>query len=308
MSLAKVLPVIFLALSLMASAAAPAVTTSAASSVTATGAILHGTVNANGFSTTASFDYGPTVSYGTNVAGTPSPVTGTSNISVSATLTGLSPGITYHFRAKGVSSQGTTNGNDVTFTTNPTLSATFNTATDVPVTASTFTASSATVNFTLNFAPTPGTNLMVVKNTGLAFISGAFTNLAQGQQVVLTFGGVNYTFVANYFGGTGNDFVLQWATVRPMAWGYGGYGQFGNGSTANSNVPLAVTTSGTLANQTVTAVAAGGAHCVVLTSSGTMFAWGTNSSGQLGNNGPYQQQRAGERRQCRKNCRGDFGR
>ena len=33
------------------------------------------------------------------------------------------------------------------------------------------------------------------------------TNLAQGQRVDLTYGGLVYSFVANYFGGTGNDLV-----------------------------------------------------------------------------------------------------
>ena len=43
---------------------------------------------------------------------------------------------------------------------------------------------------------------MLVNNTGLGFIQGTFSNLAQGQQVDLTFGGVVYKFVANYFGGS----------------------------------------------------------------------------------------------------------
>jgi hypothetical protein len=66
------------------------------------------------------------------------------------------------------------------------------------------------VNLGLNFAPPAGTNLTVVNNTGLAFIQGTFDNLEQGQTVSMTFGGVVYPFVANYYGGTGNDLVLQW--------------------------------------------------------------------------------------------------
>ena len=37
------------------------------------------------------------------------------------------------------------------------------------------------------------------------------------------------TFVANYFGGTGNDLVLQWANTRLLAWGNSDSGQLGNG-------------------------------------------------------------------------------
>ena len=99
------------------------------------------------------------------------------------------------------------------------VDATWNSATDVPVTAATYTATGNTVNFTLNHAPATGANLTVVKNTTLPFIQGSFGNLAQGQQVALTYAGINYNFVANYYGGTGNDLVLQWANTRPVAWG-----------------------------------------------------------------------------------------
>jgi hypothetical protein len=63
---------------------------------------FNGTVNANGNSTTVTFEYG-TVSgvYTNTVTATQSPVTGTSNTSVSATVTGLTAG-TYYFRVKAV--------------------------------------------------------------------------------------------------------------------------------------------------------------------------------------------------------------
>ena len=62
-----------------------------------------------------------------------------------------------------------------------TVTATYPTATTIPVTATSYTATGNTVNFTLNFAPATGTELTVVKNTGLGFINGTFDNLAQGQ-------------------------------------------------------------------------------------------------------------------------------
>lgn len=95
----------------------PTATTAAATSITSTGAVLNGTVIAYGNSTAVTFDHGATTSYGTNVAGTPTPVTGSSNTAVSATLSGLTPGATYHFRVNGASLAGTGNGNDLTFTT-----------------------------------------------------------------------------------------------------------------------------------------------------------------------------------------------
>ena len=170
-----------------------------------------------------------------------------------------------------------------TFTTLATL-ATFNSATAVPVTASSFTATGTTVYFTLNYAPTTGTTLTVVNNTGAGFISGTFGNLAQGQAVALSYGGVTYNFVANYFGGTGNDLVLHWAGTRPLAWGLGTSGQLGNGGTVSSTVPAAVSTAGVLAGKTVIALAAGQNHSLALCSDGTVAAWGEGNSGQLGNN------------------------
>lgn len=97
--------------------AAPTVTTNAAGTITTTSVVLNGTVNANASNTTASFDYGTTISYGTNVTYASNPVTGTSNTSVSYSLGSLGTNTLYHYRAKGTNSAGTTNGSDVTFTT-----------------------------------------------------------------------------------------------------------------------------------------------------------------------------------------------
>ncbi len=62
------------------------------------------------------------------------------------------------------------------------------------------------------------------------------------------------------------------------AWGYGGEGQLGNGSNANSMVPIRVGTS----NDWI-AVAAGSNHSVGLKADGSVWAWGYNNHGQLGN-------------------------
>ncbi len=50
------------------------------------------------------------------------------------------------------------------------VNATWNTTSDVPVTAASYTATGNTVNFNLNHAPATGANLTVVNNTGLPFI------------------------------------------------------------------------------------------------------------------------------------------
>ncbi|MFA7405774.1 MAG: IPT/TIG domain-containing protein, partial [Pelobacteraceae bacterium] len=96
----------------------PTVTSNAASGITATGATLNGTVNANGNNTTVTFDYGTTTGYGSSATAAQSPVTGSSNTAVSASISGLTcGGATYHFRVKGVNGGGTANGSDLTFTT-----------------------------------------------------------------------------------------------------------------------------------------------------------------------------------------------
>src|SRR5205807_7199854 len=94
-----------------------------------------------------------------------------------------------------------------------TINAVYSGPDDVPLTTATFTASGNSVNIALNYAPTTGTTLTIVKNTGLNFIVGTFDNLQQGQKVSLLYGTTTYDFVANYYGGTGNDLVLQWAAI-----------------------------------------------------------------------------------------------
>jgi hypothetical protein len=98
----------------------PSVTTLAATTVTGTSATLNGTINPNGLASTYYFEWGTTISYG-NSTTTASAGSGTSNVAVSANLSGLIAGITYHFRLVGVNSDGTTYGNDMTFNTGYTL-------------------------------------------------------------------------------------------------------------------------------------------------------------------------------------------
>lgn len=95
----------------------PIVTTGTANALTTTSASLNGTVNANGTTATPTFQYGLTTSYGYTITGTPSTVTGSTVTAITAALSDLNPGTTYHYRIVGTNSNGTTNGADMTFTT-----------------------------------------------------------------------------------------------------------------------------------------------------------------------------------------------
>ena len=97
---------------------APAISypTPSATAVTASSARVSAIVEPNGDSTSYSFDYGTSTSYGNDngswdIGPTRGPQT------VSGTLIGLTPGTTYHFRAEAFNSLGTTYGADETFTT-----------------------------------------------------------------------------------------------------------------------------------------------------------------------------------------------
>ncbi|MDB6036067.1 MAG: hypothetical protein JWM16_6405, partial [Verrucomicrobiales bacterium] len=98
------------------SPSAPTVTTFAASGVTATNAMLNGTVNPKGAATKAYFQYGLTTSYGSYSA--TNTLAGTNTTLSASNLVGsLARGMTYHFRLMATNSAGTTLGSDLMFTT-----------------------------------------------------------------------------------------------------------------------------------------------------------------------------------------------
>jgi hypothetical protein len=76
----------------------PLVTQASVTGLGGTSATLNGTVNPNGFVTTAVFEYGTTTSYGSTANVTLSPNNGTAAQNVSAVLSGLSPNTTYYYR------------------------------------------------------------------------------------------------------------------------------------------------------------------------------------------------------------------
>ncbi|MBU1236886.1 MAG: DUF11 domain-containing protein [Gammaproteobacteria bacterium] len=139
-----------------AAEAAPTVTTDPASGIAAGGATLNGTVTSrNNRSTTVTFDYGTTTSYGSSVDYPSNPLSRwATDQPVSADVSGLTCNTTYHYRVVGAG-WGTTYGNDVTFTTSacPPPTVTTNAASDLSATGATLngTVSSNGAATTVNF-------------------------------------------------------------------------------------------------------------------------------------------------------------
>ncbi len=111
-------------------ASGPVSETGSASNISQTSVTLSGSVNPNGTpETTYAFEYGATTLYGASAPTPPGVIKGegacgipceiTTPQPVSESLTGLEPGTIYHYRLVSSSAQGTSYGNDATFTTPP---------------------------------------------------------------------------------------------------------------------------------------------------------------------------------------------
>lgn len=158
----------------------------------------------------------------------------------------------------------------------------FRNASDRPLVMDRFPVGGRAPAMSLGFAPVTGTGLTLVEQTGPALFNGRFEDLPQGQAVRLAWDGVFYRFVANYFGGDGNDLVLEWADRRIVAWGNNASGQLGNGNVSNSMIPVATATSAFPENWSPLQIQSSG-HSLALGHDGALYAWGAGALGQLGN-------------------------
>jgi hypothetical protein len=224
---------------------APTVTTNSATGISSSGATLNGTVNANNASTTVTFQYGQTTSYGNTVsADQPSPITGDSNTAVSKAINGLTPNTIYHYRAVGVNLLGTTNGDDMTFTTTtapPT--ATTNAVTGVTTSGATLNGtvnannSSTTVTFQYGLTTAYGSTVTAdqspVTGSPDTVVSKSLTGLVSNMTYHYRVRGVNSAGTTN-----GDDMTFTTTAAPP---------------TATTNAVTGVTTSGATLNGTVNA-------------------------------------------------------
>jgi alpha-tubulin suppressor-like RCC1 family protein len=90
--------------------------------------------------------------------------------------------------------------------------------------------------------------------------------------------GLTYTQIA-----AGANFALALGSDGNIyAWGDDTFDELGNGTTTPSDVPVEVPPSDFPNGTIFTQLAAGSSHSLALTSTGSIYAWGDNDSGQLG--------------------------
>jgi len=77
----------------------------------------------------------------------------------------------------------------------------------------------------------------------------------------------------------GENHTLAVVSGAVYAWGYNNRGQLGDGTTTSSSVPVPVVGL----TGTFLAVSGGSEHSIALRDDGTVWAWGSNEYGQLGN-------------------------
>ena len=123
---------------------------------------------------------------------------------------------------------------------------------------------------------------------------------APAAHAVVTTGSEIVQFGSNNFGetGTGDPLGAQWKAISAgtnftlalkndgtvWAWGYGGHGQLGNNTTTDSSTPVQVVGPNGVGYLTgITSISAGANHALARKNDGTVWAWGLNGDGQLGN-------------------------
>ncbi len=242
----------------LASALPAIATTGVASVVTATSASLNGTINDDGAATTASFEYGPTIVYGSSVSASPGTVAAGAGItSVTAAISTLACSTTYHFRVKGVSSVGTVKGADATFTTGLcSQSVTFGTAPSLIVGGTASVSATASSGLAVAYSTTSAT-------CSVNASSGLVTAIAAGTCTIVASQAGNSVYVAAQ---NSQDVIV---------------GKANQAITFTSTAPTSPTIGGP--GYTVTAVGGGSGNAVVFSLDATSTANTCSVSGGVVN-------------------------
>ena len=197
-------------------AGAPVVVTGAVSALGSASVTVAGTVHPNGIATTWVVEYGTTVSYGSATAPV-SASSGTTPVDISATLSGLAAGTTYHYRVAATNTGGTTNGADGVFTTTAPPSVTVAAASAVGPTSFTLSGTvdprgrATTWQFEYGTTTSYGTltaSLSAGSGAGPLAVSAAVAGVQAGQAY-------HYRLVATSDAGTTRSVDLTVSTSSP---------------------------------------------------------------------------------------------
>ena len=177
----------------------PVVTTNPATLVASFSALLNGSLDPHGLTTSVHFQYGTTTSYGLTTA--PQSHTGNTYLNISANISGLLASHVYHFRIVATNSAGTRYGSDRTFTTLSATGApvvTTKPATNVAISSATLNGSldphglTTTVYFQWGATTSYGHTTAMQTQTGSAYrnitrnINGLSTNTTYHFRMVAT--------------------------------------------------------------------------------------------------------------------------
>ena len=222
----------------------PSATTGSSSNVTGSSATVSGTVNPGGQATTYAFEYGPTANYGYQTA-QGSAGSGSSSVPETASLSGLTPGTTYHYRIVAYNAGNTDVGGDHTFTTpNP----------PIPVTgaATSISSSEATLSGTVD--PNGHT-------TSYEFQFGTTALLGQITPPAGIGSGSSQVSVHQTVTGLAPNTTYYYRLVGTSTGGGTGYGAVKSFKTAPSTAPVSsariLVNFGFVASNNVTAVGVG---------------------------------------------------
>ena len=177
---------------------APTATTKSATNVKSTSATLDGTVNANGGTTTAWFEYGTTSGTYSSTTSTQTISSGWSDTSVTTDISGLSSKTTYYYRLVAQNSVGTTYGSELSFATTAPPTVTTGSGTNI-------TMISATLNGTVNANGTSTTAWFEYGKT-----SGAYDKTTTTQGV----SGSSDTSVSIYVSGLSSELAITTGWLR----------------------------------------------------------------------------------------------
>jgi hypothetical protein len=264
----------------------PVATTEPATGISTEGATLNGAVNPQGISTTYHFDYGTTTSYGSSTPESGSIGNGTNSVAVSRAISGLLPSTTYHFRVVATNLEGTSYGQDRTFST--VASGTAGQLSGMAITEPFNGSSGSLANFNANWAALGWASGTTPKGSDTttgwrpvdafptvngAFFSPTITDTGPGIATVAT-------MAANP--GNAERHLSLWLDLQSPAGAKAGYElRFTNVSSGVYNVTLAKWQGGTetvLASKSSYAFANGNSFAL-LDQGGTVSAWTNTGSG-----------------------------